>query len=559
MQQEHETVLAWARDVFLFLEDIFAISPAQPVKELKEEKFEYTDALGVRREVMLFDKMGRLVHPDLKFYEQWMFENQTRETFSSNTLTWQQTVFLEAYRRAIMTFGKDSFREAARWITVRSGHGIGKTSTLAIISIHFLICFDGAQIGMTANTEQQVEDVFMKEFAVWKRKLPNELQDMINQTQGHIRIGEEEDWFLRAQVARAEKPEALAGLHGKYVLIIVDEASGVLDKVFEVMKGALTGDNYIVIYDGNPTRNEGEFFESHKPQLADAFTQLHFNARHSPIVRPESIKKWEDQYPGQGGIPSDQVLIRVDGEFAGISETDEQGWMPLFANIPFRFEPERFQVINHAIIGVDPAGMGKDRSIVHVRDSVYLKEVLNEKTSMEKDLARKIETIRDVYNSTSADIAVEAFGIGAKVVAEISSKIGESPAAILTDKPREETKDRYHTYRSELGWLFREWVASGGIIITNRPQEWEAELSKMKFKRDLQGRIMLMPKVEFKKRYGFSPDRFEAACMTFFKEYPTMPVVLTKAQLEQKELEEFVAMANQRPRDPFSQDSMSSM
>lgn len=54
----------------------------------------------------------------------------------------------------------------------------------------------------------------------------------------------------------------------------------------------------------------------------------------------------------------------------------------------------------------------------------------------------------------------------------------------------------------------------------------------------------------FKKEYGFSPDRFDAAIHTFFKEEPTMPVVMTKAELERKENEEFLKKVKMgQPKD----------
>ncbi len=68
-----------------------------------------------------------------------------------------------------------------------------------------------------------------------------------------------------------------------------------------------------------------------------------------------------------------------------------------------------------------------------------------------------------------------------------------------------------------------------------------------------------MGKVEFKKEYGFSPDRFDAACMTFFKDEPTQLVHLTKEQVESKEAQDFINRQNQarKKQDPLS--SMSSM
>ena len=531
----------WAIDVFLFAEQTMGMFPSEPVKELLNKDIPYTDPMGNKRTAKLFDADGRMIWNDLSFYSVDMFQKQKPaefKTYEGTRFTWQQTVMLEAYNRALRTFNKDSFDMAKRWIATRSGHGVGKTSIMSIIAIHFLWCFPGAQIGMTANSEQQVEDIFMKEFYVWRSKLPEFMQNSMIQTSDHIQMEDSEDWFLRAQVARPERPEALAGLHGEFVLILVDEASGVADKVFEVMKGALTGENYIVGYWSNPTRNEGEFYESHK--AGSSYTKLKFTSRESPIVKPGYIQKMEEDYPSNGAQHSDEVKIRVDGDFAGVTEMDDKGWVPLFANLNILFEPEHGQIINGGIIGVDPAGMGKDHSVVHVRDSVYLKEVLNEKTSQEKDLARKVEIIRDAYNSKSGDIGVDAFGIGAKVVANINVKMGESVNALLMDKPREGTEDLFVSFKDELAWKFREWVAKGGIIITNNKAAWLKELGKIKYKRVRPGRMQLMSKKEFKKEHGFSPDRFDAAICTFWKDEPSKPVILTKLELENKEVYDYL-------------------
>lgn len=543
IQNNLHQIEEWSKDVFQFAEEALHMRASEPIDELRGKPIHYTDGYGQKRTTILFDLDGRLVYHDLSFYTQDMFKNQTKGLFKKyhgTRFTWQQTIEFEAYNRAINTFGKDAFNMADRWISICSGHGIGKTSFLSIIALHFLICMFGAQIGVTANTDDQLKDIFLKELSKWRLKLPDFLKDNIEVLDDFVRIRGEKDWFLRARVARPEKPEALAGLHGEYVLLLVDEASAVHERVIEVMRGALTGENYLVIYTSNPTRTEGEFYESQKK--GSAHTRLQFNSEESPIVKDGYIEMMKKKY----GADSDEYKIRVLGKFAGEAEMDEKGWIPLFANMNILFEEMGTQIMRHALIGVDPAGQGRDTSVVTARDNIYLKEVLNEKTSNEKDLARKIETIRDVYGSTSSDVGVEAFGIGAKVVANINTKINDNVTAVLTDKPREETKHLYHTYKSELAWKFREWVAKGGIIITNKKQAWLREMDKIKYKRDPQGRIMLMDKVTFKKEYGFSPDRFDAACMTFFKDDPTMPVHMTKAMLEMKDNAEWLRMAQQQ-------------
>lgn len=554
LNQSLKMIEEWRKDIFLFCKDALQMYPSEPIDSLRGKVIEYKDHWGNKHSTMLFDKEGNLTYHDLTFYTMDMFKNQRRDLFkqyNGTRFTWQQTIELEAYNRAINTFDKDSYDEAKRRISIKSGHGIGKTSFLSVISLHFLTCFFGSQIGVTANTEDQLKDIFLKELSLWRTRLKEELRENVEVMDDMVRIKDQRDWFLRARVARPEKPEALAGLHAPYVMLLVDEASAVHDNVFEVSKGALTGENWVVIYTSNPTRNEGEFWESQKK--GSNFTRLHFTCRQSPIVKENYVTGMENDY----GKDSDEVRIRVDGLFASTNEMDDKGWIPLFANVKIHFEPERGQHINHAIIGVDPSGQGRDSTRAMARDSIYLKEVLHEKTSNAKDLARKIETIRDAYNCSSNDIGIDAFGEGAKLVAEIQTKFGESVNAILSDKPREETQDQFHNFKAEMAWRLRSWLHAGGIIITNKQNEWLREFEKIKYKRDAKGRIQLMGKVEFKKEYGFSPDRFDASIHTFFKESATVKPVLKKEELETAEMQQWLAKA--RATTETGEETYSSM
>lgn len=534
---------AWRKDVFAFCDEMLNMRPAEPIDELKGKVIKYTSPTGQKREVVLFDIDGRLVYHDLSFYKIGMFKYQSKAEFKKhcvNQFTWQQTLELEAYNRGINTFDKDSYNPRDRRITIRSGHGIGKTSFASVICIHFLFCFYYAQIGATANTDTQLKEIFLKEFYWWKKRLPENVQDQLEEQSDKIKIKGTKNWFLRARVAGRDNPEALAGLHGEYVLLFPDEASGIFNKVFEVMQGALTGENWLVIMTSNPTRTEGYFYDSHKPMNIPHWVQLQFDSRESPIVKDTFVQGIINDY----GENSDEFRVRVEGNFPSAGEMDDQGWIPLFANMNILFEPAGQQIINGGVIGVDPAGQGRDRSIIEIRDNVYLKELLNEATSSEPDLARKIETLVSAYNCSLNDVGVDAFGLGAKVINHIQTKMGEMPNALLCDKPREEVKDKYNSYKAELAWKFRQWVANGGIIVTNNQKDWLRELDLIKYKRDLAGRICLMPKTMFKKEYGFSPDRFDACCYTFFRDEPSRPVILSKHEMENREWASYIDKVN---------------
>lgn len=532
----------WSGNIFLFSFEALGMLPAEPLDELRGRKIHYTNVYGEKTEIELFNHKGELTFGDLSFYSIEMFKNQTREAFrryNGKRFTWQQTVILTAYNRAINTFGQDAYESFMRNISVRSGHGIGKTAAMSVIALHFLICYPGAQIGFTANTEQQVEDIFMKEFAKWKNKLPSFLNSQIKQVEGAISIKGTKDWFLRAVVAKPDKPESVAGLHGPYVLVLFDEASAIHTKIYNVIQGAFSGLNWAFMEISNPTRTEGEFYDHQQP--GSNYTRLKFTCRESPVVQEGFIEKIEKENPGIGDQSSDEVKIRIDGEFAGTTEMDDKGWIPLFANVSINFEAPNRQVLYHPLIGVDPAGAGRDRSIINVRDSIYLKNVLNEATSNPKDLARKVETVRDIYQTSSSDIGIDAFGEGARTIAEINTTVNDPVNAILADNPKEETKDLYNSYKSELAWKLRSWIIQGGITVTNNKALWLKEFGDIRYKRDTKGRISLMPKPLFKKLFGYSPDLFDASCYTMHKDSPTRVPPTTKTDQEVADHTAFIA------------------
>lgn len=84
-------------------------------------------------------------------------------------LTRQQSQIVEAVRRAVNEEGK-------RFISIKSGHGIGKSSIVAMLILRYLFCFKDAQVPCTAPTQSQMYDVLWKEIAVWVNRMPEWVQ-----------------------------------------------------------------------------------------------------------------------------------------------------------------------------------------------------------------------------------------------------------------------------------------------------------------------------------------------------------------------------------------------
>src|SRR3990167_2541393 len=300
------------------------------------------------------------------------------ENFEKGNLTWQQWVLFKAVERGLI--GKGSNK-----ISVVSGHGIGKSSSLSMLIIWYLFCFKNSQIGATAPTADQLHSVLWKELKIWLDKMPPKERDYYEWQADSLNMKESpQTWSARARTARKENTEALAGLHGEYVFLCVDEASGVDDAIYKSAEGSLTGPNTLVILIGNGTRNLGYFYDTHHSDKAHWQT-LSFNSEDSPIVEKDYVQRMEQKY----GKQSDEYKIRVLGQFPSSETMDDQGWIPLITNNDIRQLSDGIPFVGRKYLGIDPAGEGDDLCVWTLRDRFQAKVIYKESTSNDKGIARK--------------------------------------------------------------------------------------------------------------------------------------------------------------------------
>lgn len=122
--------------------------------------------------------------------------------------------------------------------SVRSGHGVGKSAVESWLIIWFLSTRPYPKIPCTAPTKHQLYDILWAEVSKWLRNNPVLENDILWTQEKVFMKGYREEWFAVARTA--SKPDALQGFHAEHVLYIIDEASGVEDKVFEPILGALS-------------------------------------------------------------------------------------------------------------------------------------------------------------------------------------------------------------------------------------------------------------------------------------------------------------------------------
>ena len=431
--------------------------------------------------------------------------NQEDEFIKGRHLTWQQVEVIQGVKDAV-----NPRKRAKKRLAVSSGHGIGKSGTLAMIILWFLFTRKNCNIPATAPTSQQIYDILWKECAKWIRKMPEDIKNLYEWNTGYIRIKENPaEWFASARTARKEKPEALAGFHAEHILYIVDEASGVHEEIYRTAEGGMTQENALILMCSNPTKDSGYFFDAfHKDKKS--WQRFMFSSLDSPLVDMSYVERIRDKH----GEDSDEYRIRVRGKFPKEGAVDKKGYMKLFLNRDIdEGQVEDETMIGELCLGVDPSGMGPDETIITLRSDFKARIIFVEKKSSPKNLAGVIMTLAKEYNVFAENITVDSFGEGAKVVKELALN-GYNVNAINVGEICEDKEDHatYINIRARACWDFRSWVKKGGQFVRN--DKWE-ECKVMKYRRVHNGKLKAISKDELRDDGIKSPNVFDATMLTF--------------------------------------------
>ena len=422
-------------------------------------------------------------------------------------VTWQQAEVLQAVELALQ--GQKPNR-----ISVASGHGTGKSAVISWLLLWYLFCFKDAQVACTAPSAEQMNDVLWKEVMKWIQRMPTKVQEKYEWTGSHIRISESpETWFARAKTARKEAPEALAGVHGEHVMLLVDEASGVPEEIFNTAEGSLTEANTLVVLISNPTRLIGYFYDTHHSDENNWQTFV-FNSEDSPVVEDDYVERIAEKH----GRDSDEFRIRVLGQFPNEESADDRGFLPLLARteVPFVEDEHEFRSSDSGLtrLMVDPAGEGRDKSVWCIRDRFVAKKLAEERVSTPKEIAQRTMDYMDYYGIKAENVFIDGYGIGAKAAVEIASNpdYGRINVVLTGEKPDE--PEAYLNIRAESAMRLRKWLKEGGQIVKDKA--WE-ELFFIRYKRNLAGKIQVMDKTTMKKLLNASPDNFDSLALGFVR------------------------------------------
>lgn len=401
--------------------------------------------------------------------------------------------------------------EGRRRISIKAGHGVGKSTAVAWALIWFMFTRYPQKSILTAPTASQLFDALFSEVRAWIQRLPPVLREAIEPYSDRVELKASPDSsFMSARTSSAERPEALAGVHSEHVLLVCDEASAIPEPVFESAAGSMSGHSACTILIGNPTRLSGLFFKTHNQLAADwdRMTVSCLDPDLADLVSPDFVKQIIATY----GENSNAYRVRVLGEFpereddaliaADLVEAAMNRDVSLMPGEPL-------------VYGLDVARFGSDRTalckrqggVVHGIKAVHGLDimqivgfVLNEARSDSPENPKGIE------------INVDSIGLGAGV----ADRLREQGYLARDVNVAESSAMDPHSFkvRDELWVCVRDWLRQRACKLP-RDENLKAELSAPTYTFRSDGRLVVETKDALKKRGMRSPDLADSLCLTF--------------------------------------------
>lgn len=430
------------------------------------------------------------------------------DTFKVTPDRWQED--------ALMAFASND--PAKKRIALRACAGPGKTACEAWIGLNFLTCYGdrdnhpkGACLSITADN---LRDNLWTEFANWIAR-SQFLDASFTLTATRLFSKDHpKDWFLSARsFARSANTEeiarALAGIHAKDVLYLIDESGDIPTAVLRAAEQGIGPAERFgkIVQAGNPTSTSGMLYAA-----ATTLSHEWFNIRitsdpldpnRTPRVPIEFAQSQIDNY----GRDNPWVKAYFLGEFpeSGINTllSIEEVETAMARNI----HESQYDFLQKRL-GVDVARFGLDSTVIFPRWGLQAFKPQTMHGARTNEIGTKIMQAQTNWGGEQVMID-DTGGYGAGVVDfMIQNQFHPTPINFSSSSP----DAKFFNMRSYMWFTMAEWIKRGGGLPYDEQLKKELTAPTYSF---TQGKFRLEEKEQIKKRLGFSTDKSDALCLTF--------------------------------------------
>ena len=434
-----------------------------------------------------------------------------------NAKPWEQQ---EAILKALQDHGR---------VTVCSAHGVGKTWVAAAATLWFLYTREPVIVLTTAPTHRQVKEVLWREIRRQHRAMfaHAELPQSFRELKGEMR-----ETALKLADNRyalgltTDEPDRFQGFHAPHVLVIVDEASGVEERIFDAIDGVLTGEEARLLLIGNPLHSSGRFYESHRKRGWKRFVISALDtpnvkgrrltsaqSRNKPAEMPGLVTaRWVWERKEDWGEDSPLYQSRVLGRFPD-QATDALIRLSWIDAAVARHKQPAAESEAPIEAGADVARFGDCESVLCIRRGP---RVLYLEAWRKADLSvTRAKLVQACYDFNIEVLRVDAAGMGVGLYDEIVKECPKFTTVEDSNGGRSAyNSERYGMLRDEWFFGLRERFRLDDIAIPDDALLRE-QLAALTYGLKERGQVSVVSKDVLAARGVRSPDRADALALAF--------------------------------------------
>lgn len=416
-----------------------------------------------------------------------------------------------------------------KYTGVKASHNTGKTFLAACLVLAFICSSKSSRVVTTAPTGRQVKDLLWAEINHLYNNAKYPLGGKINQVDYTIAPKWDAVGITTEPGKEADSAVKFQGYHGGKILVIIDEAVGVANPIWEAIDGIASNEEAHILAIANPSTVSCTFYKKLKEK---DWNSLSINSLNHPnviekkeIIRgavsygyvKEKVGKWCEEvkehdkslytfdFEGKIYKPNSLFTWKILGEFP------EQATDTLISYSAIEQAMERKSSEGVCDIALDVARFGSDFSVFCIKQGTGYKFI----PFYHYDIAKLTgEAIKIIKEYKPKKFGVDCDGLGAGVFDNLNECLSEGKieCELIEIHGGGEVidlgqKEEFLNLRAQMFWTLREDIA--GISI-ERQEDLLEGLSSINYKFNSKGKIQIEAKEDFKKRFGRSSDYEDA-------------------------------------------------
>lgn len=426
-------------------------------------------------------------------------------------------------QRAIVESVRDNRRTA-----VHACHSVGKSYVAAMAACWWIDSHAPGEafVLSSAPTAAQVRAVLWR--TINRIHAQADLPGRCNQVEWVLPTGENSEELVAIGRKPSEHSEAaFQGIHARYVLVILDEASGVPEALWTAAESIASNKNARILCIGNPDLTTGPFADACKS--GSPYNTIHVGYQDSPAVTGEEVpQRVLDELISPEWV-ADRKLVW--GEDSALFQAKCLGVFPSSSADPWRVIPEedvaRCRFIDPAyeddpdavhIGGLDIGG-GGDRTVLVERIGSSVGRI--ESFSDRDPMATVGKLVHLIEQWDLQKVRVDTVGIGWGVGGRLREVLKERGSKCLVQymnfATRSSQPKRFANLRAEVYWNGRELSRNQAWSLAKLDDDAVNELTQPRYEIvDSSGKLRVEKKDDIRERLGRSPDIADALLMAFF-------------------------------------------